>query len=460
MKNIPLSIIFQFLAIISIAQNTDLKIQYKIHTATQKVGEGEFIDSNGIPEPTNYTEWVKLQNNSNFILYNETPILKQYNFSTEMIYHRNKNTLFDAYPVYSVIDNRVAEFKNRMYLNDILKAGGAENVMGDIANLESIFGLEFPENHIADSITTTAKKDTVIYQFDEEVLVKVLYGKFKLSAEYRDAYAKYIIYNFEIHPFIKKQIYTAKKLPLFIEFSYTNVGMRTTKSYHLVETELAEHTPFDINALQKNVSPFTDSKMNQLIDSMNMTMLFDTIPPPDSTIYFEKAAQLSGTGNHLSGLLCLLEYLLSSGNQPATQIREIIAPNQKTDTTLATFLYCLNTPQTKEDAEKKIALLNQLIDLNLDYGYVMNIFAANYTQPISQTEAINYFYNALSENPEITGAWLDLGKIYANQYHYQKAWKCFSIMKSLNFSHRMTKQVLDMQMELKSKHPNYFLLEE
>ena len=110
---------------------------------------------------------------------------------------------------------------------------------------------------------------------------------------------------------------------------------------------------------------------------------------------FSEAKKLLNQGKNLSGLLRLLEYSLSTDNQPSTQLRSIL-PKQKTDTVLSSFLYYLNPPKSKEEAELKISTLNTLLSLNIDCCYLMNIFAANYIEPIDQNEAISYFQKALS----------------------------------------------------------------
>ena len=86
----------------------------------------------------------------------------------------------------------------------------------------------------------------------------------------------------------------------------------------------------------------------------------------------------------------------------------------------------------------------------------MNIFAANYVQPIDPYKAISYFYNALSKDPYITGVWHDLGKIYANKYQYNEAWKCFGIMLNINPTHPMAHEILEKKKYLRTNYADYF----
>jgi tetratricopeptide (TPR) repeat protein len=337
----------------------------------------------------------------------------------------------------------------------MLQAGGIGNAFGDLANLESIFGIEDKKNNIRDSIRVKTINNTKIYSFNNNELVRVKYSKIKIPKEYLESFSKYLTYSTEIHPSIQEKIVKTKLVPDYIQYNYTNVAIKATKTYNLLESKKTQHTECNIYHKKRFLSQRDFSKMGGIIDLIMFYTMFNKSVPFDSTVYFNEAHKLSNEGKNLSGLLRLLEYLLSTGNQPTNQIREIVL-KQKTDSLLASFLFCLNSPKSKEEAELKLSKLNTLINRDIKYGYVMNIFAANYIEPIDQSEAISYFYKALSNNQYITGAWLDLGKIYANRYQYDDAWKCFEIMLNIKSDHPMAQEIVEKQAYLKSNYPDYF----
>ena len=86
----------------------------------------------------------------------------------------------------------------------------------------------------------------------------------------------------------------------------------------------------------------------------------------------------------------------------------------------------------------------------------MNIFAANYITPTDRSSAIGYFYKALANRPSITGAWIDLGKIYASQYRFDDAWKCYKIAIRMNPKHFLVEQMRAKETLLEDKYPEYF----
>ena len=356
-----------------------------------------------------------------------------------MIYNYNQDTLKSIIPLHSIVDFRIAEYHNRVTMTEVLQAGGVENPMGDLMNLESVFGLEFPKNNLKDSIEVKSKGNTKVYSFEGNDLVQVRFSKTKISDEFAESFARFLTYLTEIHPSIKRAIIETHLIPEYIQYSFINVGAKSTKTYTLKKTrQFVNDDKVELPGkliLGKRNSP----QIASLIDSVfNYTMLHD-IPAIDLDFYFKEYKKYLEVNENLSSLLSLFEYLLSSGNQPVEQLREV-AQRHDSDTLLATFLSCMGMPNSKEEAEQKIAELKPLIALDVKYGYVMNIFVANYIEPIDRIEAISRFQKALSHQPMITGAWHDLSNIYAGMYQYNDAWKCYEIMRRINTNHPMSKE--------------------
>lgn len=441
----------------SYSQQKNFQLSYNIEQKSEKHGEGEFLDSNSIPDPLVNDLFLQLLNNGSFITLKKEDFTF-FDLKNEMVFNYTSDILSSAVPLYYIIDYRIAEYNNRVFLTNMLQAGGAGNVFGDFANLETVFGIEDNKNNIRDSIEEKNINNTHIYSINNIELVKIIYSKNKLPNEYLEAFSKYLTYKTEIHPSIKEEIIKTKLVPDYFQYNYIDVGIKTTITYSLKGVQELKNAKIDISNKKQVSYEGNDSNMDNLIDSMMNYTTLNKVSPFDSTIYFSEANKLSNNGENLSGLLRLLEYLLSTGNQPTKQIREI-TPKQNTDTLLAKFLYCLNSPQSKEEAELKISELEDLIKLNLKYGYLMNIFAANYIEPIDQYEATSYFYKALSHNQYITGAWLDLGKIYANRYMYDTAWKCFGILLNIKPDHPMAQEIKEKKRTLKEKYTDdYFKL--
>lgn len=459
MKKFFLAFTFTLSFFLLSAQTSAFEITYNQKIITTQTGDLETVsigDNSTLTTPYIDKTSIILQKDNSFVtISNSSNLYSFFDFTNEQIIKYNNDTFFDITPLYHIIDYRIAEYENRSFLSEMLQESGAGNVFGNFANNESIFGIEIKKNKVSEKITSTINNDTITYTFENASLGKIHYSTKKISKKYLTAFSKYLIYNLELHPSIKEEIIKTNLIPDYIQLQFQNVGTTTTKTFHLTE---AKSTKIDKNInFKTKVSPEKNtSQMNHFIDYISIHTFRQSITLMDSSVYFEKTHRLSENGKHLSALLCLLDYLLATGEQPTKQIQEVILPNQQSDTLLATFLYCLNSPTSKEDAESKISTLNYLISLDLEYGYVMNIFAANYSTQIDKNKSILYFQEALSNNPFITGAWLDLGKIYASQYRYDTAWKCFDIMLQIEPNHPMAKEITDKKAFLKDNYPNYF----
>lgn len=455
-------ILCYFLLIFSVsrisAQQPLFQVKYNIKEKIEKNDkiEAEVLTPTSNPKLVNENLLIYLHSNNSFqTSIEKTNITSYFDIENEMVIKSKIDSILDVIPLHSIIDFRIAEYKNRKYLRDILKAGGLEDALGDLANLESIFGIEDIEENIRNGIKMKNNKDTIIYKLNNEELVSIHYSKEKIPNNYIEAFSKYLTYEIEIHPKIKEDIIKKKLLPDYIKYNYSNVAMKTIKQFTLLDSAIKDSLKFSNDFNNKKFAQRNTSQMEGIIDSMYNYTLLNTPKFADSTYYFKAANRLSKEGNNLSGFLCLLEYSLSTGNQPANQFSKIVS-HYETDSLLSTFVQCLNAPTTQEEAEMKIDQFSQLIELDIEFGYIMNIFIANYTEPIDENKAILNFKKALSENPLITGAWLDLGKIYANKYSYNDAWKCFEILLTLNSEHTMAAELIDRKSQLEKDFPNYF----
>ncbi len=458
MKNC-LFIVFMILVFhLGYTQQTDFEIRYSIEQSNEKLGEMEHIDSDAIAVASSVDLLIQLHDNGSFTNGFGNGFYIYHDLEKEMILSFSNDTLYNAVPLYSVIDYRVAEYNNRFFLKSTLEAEEAGNMFGDLVNLESIFGIEHPGDNVRDSIDVKTTKNSAIYSKFGDEIVHVRYSKTEVPKIYLGAFAKYLTYKLEIHPSIQEDIIKTKLVPEYIQFSYKNVGVKSTKTYELVNAEKVNNAPTDIYSKKRFSFQRNAANIGGIIDFMMNYTLFNEVKQADSTLYFKEAKELSDKGENLSGLLRLLEYLLTTDIQPTQQLREIVS-KQKTDPQLASFLRCMSPPQTKMDAELKISILNELIETNVEFGYVMNIFVANYIEQENQNQSVDNFYKALSKNPYITGVWLDLGKIFVGRYQYDDAWKCYGVMLNLNSNHTLAKEVAGLKANLKKNYPAYFLVD-
>ena len=74
------------------------------------------------------------------------------------------------------------------------------------------------------------------------------------------------------------------------------------------------------------------------------------------------------------------------------------------------------------------------------------------------SEAIKVMQEALQLNPLLVGGWVDLGRLYLQDYQTSEAWKCYQMAKQIYPQHQMLKVVYDMEKKIESTYPEYFAM--
>lgn len=67
-----------------------------------------------------------------------------------------------------------------------------------------------------------------------------------------------------------------------------------------------------------------------------------------------------------------------------------------------------------------------------------------------------WFLAALSADPTLTGAWVDLGGMYYSGLRADAAWACWDAARALRPTHYMLKVVDDRERKLRADHPEFF----
>ncbi|HEY9712990.1 MAG TPA: hypothetical protein V6C72_05950, partial [Chroococcales cyanobacterium] len=88
-------------------------------------------------------------------------------------------------------------------------------------------------------------------------------------------------------------------------------------------------------------------------------------------------------------------------------------------------------------------------------GYVIEIFKGNVALH-SNRKADEMFLKALSQNPLLTGTYVDLGTYYKSQKRVDLAWDCFDLARQICPDHPALGGVTQLEKMLVERHPEYF----
>ena len=385
-----------------------------------------------------------------------TPALKKetyYHFDEEYITTIENNAITNQVPIYHILDYRIAEYENRIFLSELLSAGGNGNSMGDSITLQTLFGIE-PHPNEKSPIKAKLKKNVHSFTYQKRNIATITYSKHKISAQAQLAFEKYLTYCLKLHPFVQKTILNHGYFPEHIHYEIRNVGQNIVCDYSLKEVNQVDHHNFNPNVKTTpwNIDP---EGMEGRIDSIYRIVTTQPVPLMDSTTCFPLVDSLVAKGEKAEAFLILFEYLLQTGVQPSKKMGEI-SKDYEEGSPLHVLLYVINTPTSEEDAKQKIAYLDQFDTTQFEHGHIALIFAANFITQIDDYEALLRFNKVIEKSPFITGVYVDLGRLLAGRYDHESAWKCFDIAIKLTKEMPLTSVVQIRKDKLKSQYPNYF----
>ncbi|MPM08679.1 hypothetical protein SDC9_54993 [bioreactor metagenome] len=450
-------IVFSFLIIFSfalVAQNFEMGIKYRVDRSTVFAEDNTFNPGNNSPGNITDTLRVSLSNNSSFIVTAGNGLNFFYDFPAQQIYYYSADSIYNISSLFSVVDYRIAEFENRKFLSGLLSQSGVQGTMGNDADIEAIFGVEDSESSVRTQISSKTSNDTTFYVFDNSVISKVHYSSHLITKDYMKSMERFLVYQVTLHPAVKEDILKKGFIPDYIYICYGDVGRTVTETHTLIDCGIRVANDIQPELKEKPLYLSSADEMGGLADSVFYHLLSNPHAMPDSNTYYQTADKLSSEGKYLSALLCVFEYILSSGNQSIAHIRPLLVHQDDAD--MATFLTAMSRPDNEDEAYERVKDFDKLIAKNLEYGNILNIYAANYISDYDGEKAIDYFFNALKKSPGITNAWFDLGRIYVSQYNFDTAWKCFEIVFRTGTTETNKSDVQKMKKRLKLQHPEYF----
>ncbi len=440
---------------VSFSQNIEYGIKYRLDQnyvfAEEKAGNSN-TPSN---KSTTDTLLASLTNSGSFSISSNPQYSVYFDFSDQLIYSYSSDSIFNINSLFSIVAYRVAEFENRKYLAELLNtAAGSETVMGNAAELEVIFGVEDSENSVRNEIIKKNANDTTSYEYINSVFCKVHYSTHPLAKEYQKSMEHFLVYSMTLHPMVKEDILQTGLIPDYIFVNYSDIGQNISLTHTLLDCGVRVSNNVKTSLNEKALRSINADEMNGLVDSVFYDRLYNKYSIPDSNAVYRTADKLCSEGKYLSALLCVFEYVLSTGNESISHIKPIVIHQDDAD--LSAFIAAMNPARNEEEAFRRVADFNALIAKDLEYAHILNIYAANVISVYDTEQSIEYFYKALSLSPEITNAWYDLGRTYAGMYDYITAWKCFEIVFRSGTPQSNKSDVQKLKKKLKLQHPEYF----
>lgn len=378
-----------------------------------------------------------------------------YDFSKEKIYFLNLgNRTYDETSIYAEIDYRTSEFYNRLQLKDFLGSEGIESQIGSIFDLETLFGLEVKTDSIAQYIQYIEGENEQQFFIKNETVTSVDYTNLSLS-EKLNSFHKFLLYEFQLHPYISRKIISQRKLPSDLSFRFLNSGKRYQVRYKLIK--------FNDNAsvaeLNNNYFIYGFEAKDKLLTALNKVYGF----VHNQKVEFKSVDDLKKEFHahvkrkkYVDAFLILMESKLSQNENLKSEF-DLLREKAIKDRDFQSLITLLKKPENEEENLSKIISYEKLKKRKYEKSWLIDAFLANLYSSIDEKDkAFEMIHNVMIHNPYITSVYCDLGDLFAEQHNMRLAWKAYEIALKIEPTHPMVYKIHYRKKFLKQNFRDYF----
>jgi hypothetical protein len=424
---------------------TTLTFEVTRHTDPSKSG----TQTQGtVPPDSHYTMTVVLAGNA--LDVDDQGIETRYDFAKNRIYRLNKSDkTYEDVSLYTVLGFNTVEFTNRMMLGRVLAAAKLPGNPMAPAYTENLMALSDPNNHTV--IDHEAHGDHTTYTWDGSTFAIVSQKVQVVPADALRQYLRFLRYTIGGHPQILAAIGTGGGVPERLTVVRTNMSTetRTLSLQHL------EESPAQTLTLDGFTRKPADAEPLRLIEHL----------PADPTAALEQhlvelrqERDAALAGEHLlDAMLANIAAMLASGDQTDATAWFSAHREQIMKDADATQVTQNLKPHDEKSARAAAETLEQVKKHAGPHGYVLDIFEANTLRSLHEgAKAVDLFIAALSADPLITGAWVDLGTTYYGDFRAVEAWACWDTARMLKPNHPFNADINAGEQKLRTDHPEFF----
>lgn len=348
---------------------------------------------------------------------------------------------------------RSSEFSNRLYIRDVLIAGG---VTDDHFNptLQShqlaVFSTEGKAARIQwkeQGRKARAKGYTLFTRSEGAVAVS------KANAA---RFARFLRHDVGGHPLILDRLVQNSVIPNESCLLFPEQDLTRLYTLRVLECEEVTNMSFSLVGLDEITGP-TDMGGSDLWS--NILKLRETPPEqdfPSRNACAARSRALLDEGNGLDAILTILEFSLTGELDEGLLEFFRIAKEESSDAEALTELMA-NRPTCDEEAEVYVKAMGELADKATTGADMVGILTAStYLNLGDHERAMELYEQALRTNPRIVGPYKDLGDHMASQYQHGLAYRCWDMARALAPNHGMLSELNETDARLRSDFPEFF----
>jgi len=404
-------------------------------------------------------DFIEYQNSNNKTLIN-------FSQKRKFIFDKDGKQIADN-SLYAEAAYRIMESANRFGLNQMMKAAKIKTYKADdIVLIEHLFSIT-SKNKSPIKINKTDYEIVYLSDRDDYLVTTSTKLKAKLKKHEIKQLVKFLRYDYGIHPVILADFEKRSVLPEKIKIKFYEIN----QVREIEITVLNHHNEIeDLSRLSQTAISNAGSENNKFANLFLRAQLLsqNDIENYQETI-LKKAVKAAENKKFLEAMLNFFSYAnLVSENAGLPPEFFRFKSDIARDSDVKELVAAINPTSFSKDPQKMLNILNRAEKKAGGGAALLLIYKANNLISSSKSLPKNIiekeekpqelFYRALSQNPFLANAWIDLGKIFHSNYNSFDAWQCYDIAKKLSPNHKMLEQIYKTEQQIELYHPEFFNL--
>lgn len=319
--------------------------------------------------------------------------------------------------------------------------------------LESLLSITLPERlHIFDGKTARIKRNEngskLTFEYSGKEYVVMVPSSYKMTEEYQDSLRKFLILQCAIHPEIRQQLVEASYIPAELKFVTMDKGVETSVQYKLKEAHQVKKS--DLFTIPKEfVAVSSDENLSSILLKLEKTQI------PDVKLLMgdlEKTIdQEMKKGNVVDAVLAAQRYFVitddSIGYRKALQRCGGFGDKQ-----VGKVIYSLGNQNQLHELLHKVEISQS------PYVSVVKYYMADLamSEHLEEVDVKKMLVEALQSDPLLVGAYVDLSRVYQDEWDYYNAYRCIEAARKVTPRHSNLNAIKANEIRLERDFKDWF----
>ena len=374
--------------------------------------------------------------------------------SRKVTYVDHGKKTYEVTSLYAIPAFKIYEKRNQEVL--FLKLPKEVGIkMGNVRpfDLESKFGVG-KDSSVATQITDKMDGAVRRFSFEGAEVASYSLAETAIPAERKDEYGRYFAHRQELHPAIVAKILAEERFVGMLKHTHNSVLPQKVEYAATIEAGSGV-VPTDVPQGYRRIY----ARNKALDEVIRRSMSEKEVPKQEYPVMMKT---LLDKRDNAGVVMLFMEYTVQHGTDGVEDLVETLKAaleeDKKKGGKLGYVVAAMRqNPESKEQAQQIVSILEEARTQNYTHGYIINVFLGNTYAAMRQgPKAVQLLIEALEHNPFLTGAYKDLGDKLMMAYEMPDAWACWDRMREIHPEHMLAGSVTEMEKALVRDFPQYF----